>query len=182
MSRQTWNEVLITSEADGPTLATFTTAASILPLPAVYTLPANYFDIGRALRLKAQGRMSSFTSGTFTFQVMIGAVIGFTSGALTTVVSLTNQSWDLEITLTCRAIGGGTSANLMGVGRMTSSILTGGTSAAQAGTWILPTTAPVVGTGFNSAGTNVVDLFAACSVSNAANAITCHQYMLESLN
>lgn len=182
MSRQTWNEVLIASEADGPTLATFTTAASILPLPAVYTLPSNFFDIGKVLKIKAQGRMSSFTSGTFTFQVMMGAVIAFTSGAVTTVVSLTNQSWDLEILLTCRAIGGGTAANLMGVGRITSSILTGGTSAAQAGTWILPTTAPVVGTGFNSAGTLAVDLFTACSVSNAANAITCHQYTLESSN
>ena len=182
MSRQTWNEILMASEVDGPTLATFTTAASILPLPAVYTLPSNYFDIGRTLRLKAQGRMSSFTSGTFTFQVMLGAVIAWTSGAVTTVVSLTNQSFDLEIVLTCRAIGGGTSANLMGVGRMSSSILTGGTSAAQAGTWVLPTTVPVVGTGFNSAATQAVDLFTACSVSNAANAITCHQYTLESLN
>jgi hypothetical protein len=185
MSQQTWVETLVTSQVDGPTLSAFSTATTVLPSHAIYTLPSNYMYIGRMLRIRAFGRMSSFTSGTFTWQVMLGPtsnIIAFTSGAITNVVSLTNQTYDLEIILTCRSIGSGTATTLMGVGEITSSILTGGTSAAQAGTWVMPTTAPAVGTGFDSTVANQINLFLACSVSNAANAQTCHMYSLEAMN
>jgi len=187
MSAQTWVETLMASQVDGPALNTFTTAVTVLPAHAIYTLPTNYFYIGRMLRIKAQGRISSGTSGTFTWQVMIGPtsnIIAFTSGAFTTIVSLTNITYDLEILLTCRAIGSGTSTNVMGVGRLTSGILTnsGATGITNAQSWLLPPSAPVVGTGFDNTVANQVNLFLACSVSLAANAQTCHMYSLESLN
>jgi hypothetical protein len=187
MSAQGWQETLVTAQVDGPTLSAFTTAATILPAQAIYTLPANYFDkVGKMLRMKATGRISSFTSGTFTFNASLGTlgapISVWTPGAITTVASLTNQTWELEVDLTCRAVGSGTAATILGVGRITSSILTGSTSGAQAMSWMLPVTAPAVGSGFDSTITNVVNLFCACSVSNAANAITLHTYALESLN
>ena len=186
MSIQGWEETLVSAQVAGPTISTFTAATTLLPTQAIYTLPANYFSIGKTLRMRAAGQISSFTSGTFTFNASLGSLASpisvWTPGAITTVVSLTNQTWVLEIELTCRSVGSGTAATIIGIGKITSPILTGGTSAAQAMTWLLPSTAPAVGSGFDSTITNVVNLFIACSVSNAANAITLMQYALESLN
>jgi hypothetical protein len=42
--------------------------------------------------------------------------------------------------------------------------------------------APAVGTGFDSTAAQLVDLFATWSVANAANSITCHQFLIEDLN
>jgi hypothetical protein len=187
MSSQGWRETLVTAQVAGPTLSGFTTAATILPSQAIYTLPANYLDKpGKMLRMNAWGQISSFTSGTFTFNASMGTLAApisvWTPGAITTVVSLTNQTWQLELDMTVRSVGSGAAATILGVGRFTSSILTGSTSGAQCTSWLLPVTAPVVGTGFDSTITNVVNLFCACSVNNAANAITLLQYNLESLN
>jgi hypothetical protein len=187
MSAQSWQETLVTAQVAGPTLSSFTTAATILPSQAIYTLPANYFDkIGKMLKMKAWGQMSSFTSGTFTFSATMGTLASpitvWAPGAITTVVSLTNQTWELEVDMVVRSVGSGTAATILGVGRITSSILTGGTTGAQAMSWLLPSTAPAVGTGFDSTITNVVNLFCACSVSNGSNAITLMAYKLESLN
>jgi hypothetical protein len=187
MSLQTWMQTLVTAQVAGPTLSGFTTAATILPTQAIYTLPANFFNnAGQMLKMKAWGQISSFTSGTFTFNASMGTLAApisvWTPGAITTVASLTNQTWELEVDMVVRSVGSGTAATILGVGRMTSSILTGSTSAAQALSWLLPSTAPVVGTGFDSTITNVVNLFCACSVSNASNAITLLSYKLESTN
>lgn len=186
MSQTTWQETLVTAQADGPARATFTTAVTLLPDHAIYTIPANYFYIGRQLRVRAYGRISTFTSGTFTFDFRLGTlatpIIVFNGGALATVISLTNQTWELEMLMTCRAVGAGTAANLIGTGRFTSQVVTGGTAGQQAMSYPLPLTAPAVGTGFDSTIANVANLFIACSVSNAANAITLHQYSLEALN
>jgi hypothetical protein len=187
MSAQGWQETLVVATGDGPSINTFSAATTLLPTQAIYTLPANYFDkIGKMLRMKATGRISSFTSGTFTFNASLGTLASpisiWTPGAITTVISLTNQTWELEVDLVCRSLGSGTAATILGVGRITSPILTGGTTGAQAMSWLLPSTAPAVGSGFDSTITNVVNLFIACSVSNAANAIQLHTYALESLN
>ena len=60
-----------------------------------------------------------------------------------------------------------------------------GVSAPTVGTsgiLLLPSATMAVGTGFDSTTSNVVDLFAKWSVSDAANSITLHNYLLESLN
>jgi hypothetical protein len=99
--------------------------------------------------------------------------------------SLINQTWNLNIDLTCRAIGTTTSSNLIGVGFFNSRCLLGATATGTSGgigSAMLPDTAPAVGTGFDSTTTNTVDLFAAFSVANANNSITLYQYTFESLN
>jgi hypothetical protein len=180
MSSQGWRETLINAQVDGPALNTSTTATSILAPQAKLTLPSGYFDkIGKALKVRAQGRVSTFTSGTLTLAINLGTIatpiIVFTSQAITMTASQTNLSWDLEVELVARAIGSATSANLMGIGRLLS-------AAAAATVTMVPASAPAVGTGFDSTITNVVDLFATWSVSNAANSIQCHTFSVESLN
>lgn len=180
MSLQTWRETLINAQVDGPALNTSTTATSILAPAARLTLPSNYFSvIGKALKVRAQGRLSTFTSGTLTLAINLGTIaspiIVFTSQAITMAASQTNLSWDLEVELVARAIGNATNANLMGIGRLLS-------AAAAATVTMVPASAPAVGTGFDSTITNVVDLFATWSVSNAANSIQTHTFSVESLN
>lgn len=182
MSLQTWEEALVTAQVDGTALASSTTATSIIPAAAKFTLPANFFSIGKILKVTAAGRISTTTGPpTITFDVRLGSVVVFNGGAVTTVASVTNKTWFLEAWLTCRAIGATTSANLLGAGRLTSAAVVGSTGGA-ANSALLPDSAPAVGTGFDSTSSQAVDLFATWSASSASNTVTLHQYVLESLN
>lgn len=191
MSLNTWVETLITSQVDSTALTASNTQTSILPPAARFTLPSNYFQaIGKMLRLKAMGRVSNIvtTPGTLSFFVTLGTVASpinaFSSGALgLNIVAKTNVTWWLDVIMTCRAIGSGTSANLMGIGQWTSESVIGSPTNATggSGTLLLPVTAPVVGTGFDSTITNVVDLQATWSLNNA-NSILTHEYSLEAMN
>jgi hypothetical protein len=183
-SRQTWQETLIAAEIDGTALNTSVTATSIIPPAARFTLPANYFDIGKVLRINAWGRVSTFTSGTLTVDYRMGPtsnIIVWNGGAFVTVISLTNKSWRLILMMTCRAIGSATTANLMGMGDFCSSAVVGSTGGA-ANDVMLPDNTPAVGTGFDSTVAMVADLFATWSVSSASNSIQTHMYTLEALN
>lgn len=184
MSLQTWQETLISAQVDGTALNTSTSATSILPAAAKFTLPSNYFAIGKALRITAAGRISNIvtTPGTLTMSVRLGGVTAFTGGAIPlNTTAKTNVAWWLELLLTCRTIGASTSATLMGQGQFVSeSVLS--SAAGLANDCLLPASAPAVGTGFDSTSAQIVDLFAQWSISNAANSIQLHQYTLESLN
>jgi hypothetical protein len=186
MSRQGWAESLITAETDGPALSG-TAAASILPTGAKYVLPNNFFDVGKKLRLHMWGRVSNIvtTPGTLTLDVRLNTtpIIVFTGGAMQlNAVAKTNVSWEAIISLTCRAIGNGTTANLMGEGRWTSESVVGSPlpSAGGSGSLLMPASAPAVGTGFDSTAANQVDVFGTFSLTG--NGLTLHQYVLESLN
>lgn len=192
MSAQTWMETLITAQLDGTALASSTAATSLLPPQSRLTLPSNFFSyIGKKLRVKAWGRISTVvtTPGTLTLDLRLGTVASpitvFNGGAMNlNVTAQTNATWEFEAMLTARAIGSGTSANLMGIGRFASRALIGSpaVAAGYAGAALLPDTAPPVGTGFDSTITNVVDFFGTWSVSNAANSIQVHEFSLESMN
>jgi hypothetical protein len=188
MSVQTWVETLVTSQVDGPALATFTTATTLLPSHAIYTFPANYFYIGKRLHVKASGRISTFTSGTFTVTFTLGTlatpitVAPGAGSAMNMLASQTNTAWQLDLDMTVRTIGSGTSSTIFGIAVFTSNALAGSTAGAQATSYVLPTAAPAVGSGFDSTLTQTANLFLACSLSNAANGATCHQYALESSN
>lgn len=184
-SLQTWQETLVSAQVDGTALNTSTTPTSIIPAAARFTLPANFMAIGKVLRVTAKGRVSTFTSGTLTLDVRMGPtsnIIVFTGPAMVMIISLTNKTFIMDVMLTCRAIGSSTSANLMGIGQITSPAVGTSATGAAANTLMLPDSAPAVGTGFDSTVAMVADLFATWSVSNAANSIQVHQYALESLN
>jgi hypothetical protein len=192
MSLQTWQETLIAASTDGPSRSTFTTAVSMLPPESRYTIPANFFVPGKSLRIRATGRVSNVVTAqpTFTVDFRLGPtsnIVVWNGGAMLTSTTVhTTVPWMLEVMLTCRAIGAGTSATLFGVGTLESRAFvdSGATADAASGhsTLVLPETTPAVGTGFDSTVANVADMFVACSVSNAANLWQCHQYVLESLN
>ena len=184
MSLQSWQETLITAQVDGAAI-TAASATSMLPAAAKYTLPANYFLIGRKLQIKASGRISSVitTPGTARFDVRFGATVVFDGLAilLDSVAAHTNVGWMLDIELTCRAIG--SSANLMGAGTWTCEDILGVPASAPKGVLaaMLPwNTAPAVGNNFDSTATQVVDLFFTQTV--ATGSVTLHQFELIAKN
>lgn len=184
MSLQTWSETLVSAQVDGTALTNTTTATSIIPAAAKYTLPANWFAIGKKIRITASGRISNIvtTPGTLTLDVRFGSTVVFNGGAVSlNATAKTNVTWNLQVDLTCRAIGASTSANLMGTGYWLTESVVG----AAAGTTLaasLPATAPAAGTGFDSTASQAVDVFGTFSIANAGNSVTLHQYSLEALN
>lgn len=186
MSMQTWNEVLINSKADGPTL-TAAAAATCIPTDCVITLPNNWWYIGRQIRVTASGRISSVitTPGTARYDIRLAAVVAFDSLAilLDTVAAHTTVGWYLTILMTCRAIGSGTSANTIGQGTWTCEDILGVPATAPKGVLsaILPwNSAPAVGTGFDSTAALTLNMFFTQTV--ATGSMTVHQYMVESVN
>jgi hypothetical protein len=189
MTATSWSAALVSSQVDGSALSNSTTPTSILPAAAKFTLPNNTLFIGKRMRITAQGRISTVvtTPGTLTFSLRwgTGPVIVATSDALAlNVVAKSSVAWHLEWNLTCRAIGGSTSANLMHNGLWISEAVVGSPVPGTGGNGVLSLVAasPAVGTGFDSTAAQIMDLFATFSVANASNSITCHQYMVEELN
>src|SRR5258706_14263556 len=127
MSRQSYNETLITQPDAGTLFATYTTAKTVINTDALYTLPPNLFIIGRKLRVLVRGAISNIvtTPGLMNFQVVIGGVAAFDTGnvQLNATAHTTLPFW-LDIDMTCRAIGSGTAANLMGLGIVTGRMFT----------------------------------------------------------
>jgi hypothetical protein len=183
MSTQGWVETLITSQIDGAAL-TAAAAASAIPAAAKFTLPANFFSVGKVLKVEAAGRISTVitTPGTARFDVRFGGTAVFDGLAmlLDTAAGHTNMPWHLEILMTCRVIGA--AASLMGVGKFTSEVVRGaGTMPLGVMTAMLPwNSAPAVGATFDSTATQAVDLFFTQTV--ATGSMTCHQYALTVYN
>lgn len=183
MSYNSWKQTLITQQIDGTALASSTTRTSLLPGAAKFNLPANILQIGTKLQIKAAGRVSTVvtTPGTLTLDVGFGSVVVFNGGAMNlNTTAQTNAAWMLEVDLICRTIGATTTATMFGVARWMSRAIIGSAAVAAGGTTntLLPDTSPTTGTGFDSTTSNVVDLFATWSVSNAANSIRCDSYEL----
>jgi hypothetical protein len=191
VSNQGYEEAISSLTTDGNALNTSTTATSLLGASGSaasasrVTLPAGFFSWpGKMLKVTAMGRISNIvtTPGTLTLDVRLNAVVAFNGGAMSlNAVAKTNVSWLLEIYLTCRAIGNGTNATLMGQGRFTSESVVS-SAAGLPNSLLLPASAPAVGTGFDSTVAQVLDLFGTWSISNAANSIQVHQFVAEAMN
>lgn len=189
MSAQSWIETLITQQAAGTLFNTYTTAKTVLNPQALWTMPANYLYPGRTLRLTVTGAVSNIvtTPGTMNFQVKVGSVAAFDTGniQLNATAHTTIPFW-LDILLTCRAVGNGTNANLIGLAQLVGKMFTltaGQTDDAQGHMPIIcPVGAPAVGTGFDSTIANVIDFWVGFSINNAGNGVQIHQYALQSMN
>jgi hypothetical protein len=180
---QSFCESPMTSQVDGAAV-TAAAATSLLPAAAKKVIPDNYFQIGRKMRIKAWGRISTVvtTPGTARFDVRLGSNVVFDSQAiaLATADAYTTVPWFLYVDMTCRAIGATTAANFFVGGYWLAPNVAGvvATPPKTAGVALLPwNAAPAVGAGFDSTVTNIVDLFFTQTV--ATGSCTCHQFELE---
>jgi hypothetical protein len=187
MSRQTWVETFRAAKAAGSSLSNSTTPTSLLATADKITLPPNFLEPGRQLRITATGRISNIvtTPGTLTLDVRLGSVVAFNGGAMQlSTTAHTTLPWWLDILLTVRAEGNSTSGNLIGLAKMTSQAVSVSGADPTTGHSILvaPNSTPTVGTGYDSTVAQTLDLFATFSIANSGNLIALEQLVVESLN
>lgn len=172
---------LVIGTSDGPTL-TAAAAASCIPVASRLILPNNYWTVGKQWKIKLQGRISCVvtTPGTARFDLRTGpsgTIIAFDTGALNlNIVAKTTVPFDLEVDLTCRSVGTGTSTTLFGIGKFTSEAVVGAPlpSAGGNGVLLVPVGTPAVGTGFDNTAANAVDMF--FTQTAATGSMTVHNY------
>lgn len=197
-TNQTFIETLMNIGVAGTLLNTYTTAVSVIPAQALYTLPPNYLQIGKSFRVTVLGGLSNIvtTPGTTTMQINMGSIAAFSTGAIQlNATAHVVLPFRLEAYLTMRSVGTGTTATFMGQGVLTGVHFTvtiaatdawGRVSAADAAVshvvLNVPVAAPAVGAGFNSTIANILDFFLGFSISNVGNGVQVQQYFVEALN
>ena len=186
-----YTQVLASNRASGPVVATWTTAKSVLDAADLVQLPINYLYVGAKFRIRVAGVLSNIvtTPGTVTFQVMMGAVVAWTSGAIQmTTTANTTTPIVLEIILRVTALDTGsgqtpvTAATLFGNGFVAGLDLTIGAGANPTVTdtiAMIPATAPVNGTVFASSTTENLDFWVGFSLSG--NVFSMTDYIVEQL-
>jgi len=189
MSVQNFSSLLASSKAAGTLFNTYTTAKTVLNPQDLYTFLANYIKTGKRFRVTVRGAVSNIvtTPGTITFQIMLGSIVVWTSGAIQlNATAHTTLPFKLVVDLECRSDGSGTSATFMGMGDLAGIMFT--LTAAQVdavntpGLFPVPATAPAVGTGFDSTINNILDFWVGFSISNAGNGVQVQEYMVEDLS
>jgi hypothetical protein len=177
MSKQSWQESLAWATADGTAVANTTTETVIFPN---VTIPGNYMQDGRVLRLRAFGKLSTTGTPTIIFAIRWGGVSGTllaTTEAITCANGAANTAWSLEAIVQTRTNGSSGTLLVMGdvVVNLTASTNTSGTFGVS---------------GFDAPAAVTVDLTvdtalsltADWSAASASNTLTGMAYTVESLN
>lgn len=194
MASQSWAQELVNVAAAGTLYNTFTTAQSMLTTATatgmstgLITLPPSFFQLGGRLEIDWHAAISWASGNTMTLTVKVGSVSAFVSGAIkVTTTGGTTEPTVGKLLLTCRSVGSGTLATLMGGGFWTGRGICpiGATAAANyaagMGLAMLQEAAPAVGTGFDSTVANTLDFQIAMGTSSASNGFQMHQYSVKS--
>lgn len=185
MSRQYWQETIFWATASGTAVANTTTETILFPN---VTIPANYMQDGRTLKVTAFGQYSTTSTPTLLFSLRAGGVAGTLlckSAAITGASSVTAAAWFVEIYITVRSNGsaGTVMANGMAnVGSGTAPTVGSATGAAAsspmtAGGIITPATAS-----YDLTADQAFSLTITWGTANASNTITGLNYYIEALN
>jgi hypothetical protein len=192
MSRQFWNETLTWATASGTAVNTSTTETILFPN---VTIPANFLQDGRVLRLRAFGAYGTTATPTLIFALRWGGVAGTVlaksaANVMTSGVgggaSMT-ATWNLDIIIQTRS--NGSAGTLMSNGIVDFFTSTAGTAGTVTNYGM---TMPVVSgsTGGTTPVAVTADLTADTALSltvlwgtnNAANNIQGLNYTIEALN
>lgn len=192
MPTQGWNQTLVTQRTAGTLFTNYTTAKTVINQQDLYGFYANYFQLGSKLKIAIKGAISNIvtTPGTITFQVMLGSVVAFTTGAIQlNATAHTTLPFALDIDLTCQLTNtsvGGAVAKLFGLGVASGIMFTntaGQTDGANSMTVMtVPTTAPALGTAFDSTVSQILDFWVGFSIANSGNGVRIDQYTVTAEN
>jgi hypothetical protein len=177
MSRQTWEESLAWAVADGTAVANTTTETILFPN---ITIPANYLQDGRVLRLTAFGKLSTTATPTITFAVRWGGVSGTvlaTTEAITTGSGVTNVNWSTECLIVTRSSGATGTLLVMGNARVHTSATAVAVNVFSVSGYDAPAAVTV-----DLTADTALSLTADWSAASASNTITGMVYLLEALN
>lgn len=192
MSRQFWSETLAWATASGTAVANSTTETILFPN---ITIPANYLQDGRVLRLRAFGAYGTTATPTLIFSIRWGGVSGtvlakqaanVTTSGVGGGASMTAM-WELEAYIQVRS--NGSSGTLMTNGSSilyTSTLVTAGTvtnygQPAPIASGSTGGTTPVAVTADLTADT-ALSLTVTWGTANSANSIQGLNYTVEALN
>lgn len=182
MSRQFWNETLTWATANGAAIANTTTETILFPN---ITIPANFLQDGRTLRLTATGKLSNIvtTPGNISFLLRWGGVAG-TILAQTSTINLnttaqTDIMFRIVIEIVTRANGASGSLLAMGIVDLAFKSVIQPEFMGSAGGNSGNTPAAVT---VDLTADTALALSAKFSVANAGNTITGMNYLLEALN
>lgn len=193
MSRQFWSETIAWATAAGTAVATSATETILIPN---VTIPANFLQDGRALRITASGAYGTHSA---TMDQYIALRWGGVSGTVISKTALNmltasmgggasmTANWYLEAIIQTRSNGAtGTLFTNGFVTYSSATLATGGTIANYGLTVPLVSgasggTTPVVATVDLTADT-ALSLTVKWNTSNAANSIRCDMYHIEAMN
>jgi hypothetical protein len=192
MSRQFWSEALAWATANGTAVANTTTETIIFPN---ITIPANYMQDGRVLRLTAYGAYGTTSTPTLTFSIrwggVSGTVIAKTGAAVTTSGTGGGASmtavWAFTALIQTRSNGSSGTLFTDGVLTLfTSTVGTAGTVTNYGMPVALASgstggTTPVAVTADLTADT-ALSLTATWGTANSANSLQGNAYIVEGLN
>lgn len=192
MSRQFWSEGIAWATASGTAVAN--TATETILVPNV-TIPANYMQDGRWLRLRAFGGYGTTGTPTLIFSVRWGGVSGtvLSKSAAATLTSgvgggaSMTAPWELEILIQTRSNGASGTLMTNGLATLfTTTAPTAGTVTHYGMAIFIASgstggTTPVAVTADLSADT-ALSLTGKWSAADPANSIQLHQYTVESGN
>lgn len=171
-------ELLYTSIGPGTALATFTTEDNLQKTLPPVIIPAGFFynagATGKALKVKAHGRLSTTSAPTFTWSIRLltsttwsAAGIVWAGSALTAGTTVTNTFWELDFDMVFRTLAAGAASTVAGMGHVRSGLALAspfsGSIPAAAGT-INPAT-------YDNSISNYLFLSAACGTSSGSNSI-----------
>lgn len=191
-SRQFWVEMIAWATSTATAVANTATETILFPNT---TIPANYMQDGRALRLKAMGSYGTTATPTLVFSVRWGGVAGTVLAKQAANVTTSGTGggasmtalWEGEVMLQTRS--NGSAGTLMTNGTttlFTSTLLTAGTVTNYGQTAPIASgstggTTPVAVTADLTADT-ALSLTATWGTSNAANSIQGMNYEIDSKN
>jgi stringent starvation protein B len=195
MSRQFWSETIAWATASGTAIANTTTETILFPN---VTIPANYLQDGRALRLRAFGAFGTVvtTNPSLTFSLrwggVAGTVIAKSAALLTSATALgggasMTATWELEAVIQTRSNGSAGTLMTNGAGALFSGAQpTYNTVTAYGMPFMLVSgstggSTPVAVTADLTADT-ALSLTATWSAANAAISIQGLNYTIETLN
>lgn len=188
LSRQYWMELIAWATASGVAVANTTNETILFPN---ITIPANYMNDSRNLRIMATGQHSTLGSGVVTvlftlrWNGVAGTIICKTA-AITQLVGLTAAYWELSVKIEARV--NGASGAILGNGYARVFGATAPTIGSATGA---PAVAPMTNGGqVTPANATSLDLTADTPLSltithgaaNASNTATGLQYTVESMN
>ena len=188
MSVPYFQQVLCSQQANGTLFNGYTTAKSVINATELVPMVGNYLRVGSKLRVSAWGGLSNIvtTPGTITFQIMMGSIVVWTSGALqlsTTANTLT--PFGFQATIRLLTAGPSTAATFIGGGSVTGLDVQLGSGVANPtvsdSTLVVPAGAPAAGTGFDSTISNIFDFWVGFSISNSGNGVQLYDYSVEQL-
>lgn len=192
MSRQFWSEALAWATANGTAVANSTTETIVFPN---ITIPGNYMQDGRVLRLSAWGQYGTTATPTLTFSLrwngVAGTVFSKTGAAVTTSGTGSGATmtalWRLSALVQTRS--NGSTGTLFADGEVvlwTSTVPTAGTVTNYGMSYAMASgltggITPVASTLDLTADTPL-SLTVTWGTANSANSVQGNMYVVESLN